>query len=192
LELGVGLGAVLYHFKKFEKYGLDLGEAYVKVAKKVIPDAKFFVQNMVNFKINKKFDIIFTTNECINEVQPYANWEKTFRNVYGHLNDGGLFILEMPTEHYLDWHKNNCVELEEKPSGYLWDKTHVEGNKLTWDTIYFKKLKNGLYEVEKDKYYEFIHSAIKVKKSLEKNFKILKTIYFNNHENVIIVCRKLK
>jgi len=190
LELGVGLGFVLSHFKKYEKYGLDLGKNYIKVAKRIIPDGKFFVQSMHNFKINKKFDVIFTTNECINEVRPYSNWESTFRSVASHLNPKGLFILEMPTEEYLQDHKNRIVKLEETPSGFIYDNTYVKGNKLTWDTIFFKKLDNGLFQVEKDKYDEFIYHVEKVKKSLNKNFDILKISYFDKKENVILVCKK--
>lgn len=190
LELGVGLGFVLKHFKYFEKYGLDLGKDYIKIAKRIVPDGNFFVQSMHNFKINEKFDVVFTTNECINEVRPYSNWVSTFRSVAFHLNSKGLFILEMPTEEYLNYHKSRVVILEEKPSGFIYDNTYVKGNKLTWDTIFFKKLKNGLYCIEKDKYDEFIYSVEKVKRSLAKNFEILKIDYFNKKQHVIFVCKK--
>jgi len=192
LELGVGLGFVLLHFNKYNKYGLDLSKEHLKIARKIVPDAKLFIQDMHNFKVKEKFDIIFTTNECINEVRPYENWELTFNSVFNHLNNNGLFILEMPTENYLKKHKEKIVELEETPSGYIYDKTHINDNKLTWDTIFFKKLKNGLYKIEKDNYDELIYPVKKVKQSLNKYFKILELSYFNKKENVIIVCRKGK
>jgi SAM-dependent methyltransferase len=192
LELGVGLGFVLLHFNKYKKFGLDLGKEYIKIARRIVPDAQLFVQSMHNFKIKEKFDVIFTTNECINEVKPYANWELTFSSVYNHLNSNGLFIIEMPTEHYLKRHKEQIVELEKTPSGYIYDKTIVKSNKITWDTVFFKRLKNGLFEVKKDNYDEFIYSVKKVRKSLIGHFKILDVSYFNNKENVILVCKRKK
>ncbi|MBR9700991.1 class I SAM-dependent methyltransferase [Candidatus Woesearchaeota archaeon] len=190
LELGVGLGFVLSHFKNFEKFGLDLGKEYIKVAKRIVPDANLFVQSMHNFKIKEKFDVIFTTDECINEIRPYSNWIATFRRAHAHLNKNGLFILEMPTKLYLENHKKRIVKLEETPSGFIYDNTYVKGNRLSWDTVFFKKLKNGLYRVEKDNYDEFIYPVKKVNADLKKKFEILRTQYFNKKENVILVCKK--
>ena len=190
LELGVGLGVVLFHFKKFKKFGLDLGKEYIKVAKKIIPDAKLFVQSMDCFKLNEKFDVIFSVHECINEVKPYKKWESTFKHAYQSLNEEGLFIFDMRTEKHLDDMKKQIVKLEKTPTGYIYDNTIVQGNKLTWDTIYFKKIKNDLYKIEKDKYAEFIYPIVKVKKSLIKYFKVLEIKFFEDKRKAIFICRK--
>ncbi|MFW6047028.1 MAG: class I SAM-dependent methyltransferase [Candidatus Woesearchaeota archaeon] len=190
LELGVGLGVVLFHFKKFDKYGLDLGKEYVKVAKKIVPNAKLFVQSIDRFQINETFDIIFSVHECINEVKPYKKWESTFKHAHKHLNDNGLFIFDMRTEKHLEDMKKQVVKLEETPTGYIYDNTIVRGNKLTWDTTLFKKVKNKLYEIEKDRYDELIYPVAKVKKSLTKNFKVLETIFFENKRKAMFICRK--
>ncbi len=190
LELGVGLGVVLFHFKKFKKFGLDRGKKYIKVAKKIVPDAKLFVQSMDSFKINEKFDVIFSVHECINEVKPYKNWESTFKHAHGHLNEKGLFIFDMRTEKHLEDMKKQIVKLEETSTGYIYDNTIVRGNKLTWDTTYFKKIKSNLYQVEKDRYDELIYPVVKVKKSLTKRFNILKVIFFENKRKAMFICRK--
>ena len=190
LELGVGLGVVLFHFKKFKKTGLDLSKEYVKTAKKIIPDAKLIVQSMDNFKINEKFDVIFSVHECINEVKPFKNWESTFKHSHDHLNDDGLFIFDMRTQKHLEDMKKQTVKLEETPTGYVYDNAIVNGNKLTWDTTYFKKVKNNCYQIEKDRYDEVIYPVEKVKKSLSKNFKVLKSIFFDQNRRVMFICRK--
>ncbi|MFA5176201.1 MAG: class I SAM-dependent methyltransferase [Candidatus Nanoarchaeia archaeon] len=190
LELGVGLGAVLFYFKNFEKYGLDLGKDYIKVARKIVPDAKLFVQSMDNFRINKKFDIIFSVHECINEVKPFKNWESTFKHSYNHLNKNGLFIFDMRTQKHLEDMKKQIIKLKETPTGFIYDNTLVQGNKLTWDTTYFNKYKNNFYKIEKDRYDEFVYSIDKVKKSLSKRFKIIKILFFEDKRKVMFVCRK--
>ncbi len=190
LELGVGLGTVLFYFKKFKKYGLDLGKEYIQVAKKIVPDAKLFVQNMANFTINQKFDVIFSVHECINEVKPYSNWESTFKHVNEHLDKEGLFIFDMRTEKHLEDMKKQTVKLEETPTGYVYDNTIVRGNELTWDTTYFKKVRKDLYQIEKDRYSELIYSVSKVKKSLFRYFKILDILFFEDKRKAMFICRK--
>jgi cyclopropane fatty-acyl-phospholipid synthase-like methyltransferase len=190
LELGVGIGYVLLAFRNFECSGLDLSKEHIRIAKRVIPKAKLFVKSMHNFKIPEKFDVIFTTNEGINEVQPYKRWKLTFEQVYKHLEDKGLFILDMPTRLYLKDQQNTITKLEKTPSGYIYDKTIVKGNKLTWDTVFFKKLSGEKYKLITDNYDEFIYPLNKVKKDLNRRFTILKVILFDKKETVMIVCRK--
>ncbi len=190
LELGVGLGVVLFHFKKFKKVGLDLNKEYIKTAKKITPNANLVVQNMDSFKINEKFDVIFSVHECINEVKPFKNWESTFKHSYDHLNDNGLFIFDMRTQKHLEDMKKQTVKLEETPTGYVYDNMIVNGNKLTWDTTYFKKVKSGLYQIEKDRYDEFIYPVEKIKKSLSKDFKVLETVFFDKKRRAMFICRK--
>jgi trans-aconitate methyltransferase len=191
LELGVGLGAVLIHFsQKYEVSGLDLQNEYIQIAKKLIPKANFYVQGMDKFKINEKFDTIFSVHECINEVKHYKNWELTFKRVFEHLNQDGLWIFDMRTQKHLEEKKKKAVELEKTPTGYLYDGFEVKGNKLFWKTVYFKKVKGKLYEIEHDDYFEEIYDIKKVEKSLLKHFKILDRIPIEGGLTFMFVCRK--
>jgi cyclopropane fatty-acyl-phospholipid synthase-like methyltransferase len=191
LELGVGLGAVLVHFSpKYEVSGLDFQNEYIKIAKKLIPKAKFYTQGMDKLKINEKFDTIFSVHECINEVKPYKNWELTFKKVFEHLNQEGLWIFDMRTQKHLEEKKKQVVELEKTPTGYIYDGFEVKGNKLFWKTIYFKKVKGNLYEIEHDNYFEEIYNIQKVEKSLLKHFKILDKIPIKEGLTFMFVCQK--
>ena len=190
LELGVGLGAVLVHFKRFEVSGLDLQKEYTQIAKKLVPKGKFYVQSMDKLHINDKFDVIFSVHECINEVKPYKNWEEVFAKSKNHLNKNGLFIFDMRTFEYLKNKKKEIVKLEKTPTGFMYDNTIIEGNKLIWDTTIFEKLKNGNYKIDNDKYFEEVYDVEKIKKSLNKYFKVLETKYFDNKQKLIFTCIK--
>ena len=190
LELGVGLGVVLSHFKNFEKSGLDLRKDYIHIARKKIPNAKLYIQSMHNFKINEKFDVIFSVHECINEVKPYKNWESTFKHVYNNLSENGLFAFDMRTSKHLDDMKKQPVILKQTPTGYVYDNTIVKGDMLTWDTTYFKLIKGNIYKVEKDRYNEIVHSVDKVKRGLSKYFKIINIVFFEDKRKCLFVCRK--
>lgn len=191
LELGVGLGAVLVHLsKKYEISGLDIQNEYIKIAKKLIPKANFYVQSMDKLKINEKFDTIFSVHECINEVKPYKNWELTFKKVSEYLNQGGLWIFDMRTQKHLEEKKKQVVKLEKTPTGYIYDDFEVEGNKLFWKTIYFKKARDNLYKIEHDDYFEEIYNIKRVERSLLKHFNILDKIPIENGQILMFVCRK--
>ena len=191
LELGVGIGAVLDNFPKtYNLHGLDRQEEYINVAKKLIGQGKFYVQSMDKFKINKKFDVIFSVHECINEVKPFKNWESTFKCVKDHLNPNGLFIFDMRTQEHLEYKKKQIVKLEKTPTGYIYDNFAVEKNKLIWKTTFFTKVKSGLYKLGKDSYFEEIYPIEQVKKSLSKYFKVLKIIKFEKGQKVMFVCEK--
>jgi len=191
LELGVGIGIVLVNFsKKYEVSGLDFQKEYVKIARKLIPRAKFYVQSMDKFKINKKWDVIYSVHGCLNEIKPYKKWELTFKNVGNHLNRGGLFIFDMHTLKHIEDKKKQIVKLEKTPSGYIYDDFVVKKNKVFWEITYFKKVKDKLYKLEKDNYFGEVYKIKKVKKSLLKYFKILDIIKIENQQRALFVCRK--
>lgn len=193
LELGAGLGAVLVHLSKnYDVSGLDLQKEYIQIAKKILPKSNFYVQSMDKLNIPKKFDIIFSVHECINEVKPYRNWEQTFKKVSEHLNQGGLWIFDMRTKKHLEDKKEQIVKLEKTPTGYLYDDFDIKGNKLFWKTIYFKKIKDNIYKIEHDNYFEEIYDISKVERSLAKSFKILNKIPIKGGQTLMFVCRKNK
>lgn len=176
LELGVGSGNVLKCFsKKYTLYGLDIDNKYVKLAQKKMPYAKFVVSSMHNFKINKKFDVIFSIYDSINFLESFGQWKQTFKTVHKHLNDSGVFIFDMYTPKMLERGKNWSFFSKEK-FGYMWDKAEVKGNKLTWHFHIFEKQKGNHYKLTEYKFHEFTFPVKKTEQELKKHFKIIKKI----------------
>ena len=67
LEIGCGIGEVLVNLPgRYTIYGLDIERDYIEVCRRRIPRGKFFVSSMHNFKIDEKFDVIFSANDAIN------------------------------------------------------------------------------------------------------------------------------
>jgi SAM-dependent methyltransferase len=99
LELGCGTGSVLKELaKKYEVSGVDLSEKMLSIAKKKVPQATLFHQNMMRFRIAEKFDVICCVFDSINHVLTMAEWTAIFANVHRHLNDGGIFIFDINTQ----------------------------------------------------------------------------------------------
>jgi ubiquinone/menaquinone biosynthesis C-methylase UbiE len=56
LELGCGTGWILKHIQRtYEVSGLDTSRTMLSMARRKVPDAKLYLQNMVDFRIDDKF-----------------------------------------------------------------------------------------------------------------------------------------
>ena len=200
LEIGCGLGDVLVELpERYAIYGLDIERDFIEVCRKRIPKGKFFVSSMHNFKINERFDVIFSVFDAMNELKDFDQWQSTFKAVDEHLNSHGLFIFDVFTPKMLrdtlrmSKHNTSVRTLsfvQEFPLGYYLDKAIVKGNNLTWDVKIFERLSNGLYQLNEYKFPEKIYPVAKMKSALSKHFEILETNLREEGRNILFVCRK--
>jgi trans-aconitate methyltransferase len=164
LEIGCGRGEVLVNLpKKYAIYGLDIERDYIEFSKKRIPHGTFFVSSMHNFKLDEKFDAIFSADDAVNFLKDFEQWKSTFKAVDEHLNSHGLFIFDVFTPKMLRdtlrESRHNIFagtpwSVREYPWGYYFDKAIIKGNTLTWDCRIFEKLPDGLYQLNEYKFKE--------------------------------------
>jgi trans-aconitate methyltransferase len=198
LEIGCGIGEVLANLpERYAVYGLDVERDYIEVCRRRIPNGKFFVSSMHNFKIDEKFDVIFSANDAVNFLKDFAQWKSTFKAVNEHLNTDGLFIFDVYTPkmlrdtlHWQEKYNRSTSSVREFPKGYYYDKETVKGNTLTWDARIFEKLPNGLYQLNKYKFKETIYPVAKMKSALSKHFDIVETNFREDSRKILFVCRK--
>lgn len=95
LDVGCGTG---HHAgllsKRYQVDGLDLDENILNVARKKYPNIRFYQENMIDFKLNKRYDIIISLFSSIGYVQTISNLNKTIKNLASHLNSGGVILIE--------------------------------------------------------------------------------------------------
>jgi len=105
LELGCGTGSMLSHLQdSYQVSGLDISSRMLSIARKKVSRAKLFRQDMVDFGINERFDVIFCVFDSINHVRRFSDWKKVFVRVRRHLSAGGCFIFDINTQRKLDRH----------------------------------------------------------------------------------------
>jgi SAM-dependent methyltransferase len=105
LELGCGTGSMLKHLQdSYQVSGLDISSRMLSIARKKVSRAKLFRQDMVNFEIKERFDVIFCVFDSINHVRSLSDWKKVFVRVRRHLSAGGCFIFDINTQRKLDRH----------------------------------------------------------------------------------------
>ncbi|MFA5333003.1 MAG: class I SAM-dependent methyltransferase [Candidatus Nanoarchaeia archaeon] len=192
LELGVGIGEVLVHFSKdYLVHGLDIEKECIKICRKKMPNGKFLVASMHNFKIDEKFDVIFSAQDSLNFLETFSKWESTFKNVHNHLIKNGLFIFDIYTPKVLKENKNKEV-LEKVPAGFSYYKVNVKKNVLVFEEKIFEQVigKEKTYKLHEDKFNEIIWPVSKVKKALLKYFKIVETFNLNQGLRILFICKK--
>jgi len=103
LELGCGTGSILKHLQDaYDVSGLDISGKMLSVARKRVPRSKLYRQDMVDFRIDGRFDVIFCVFDSINHVRRFSDWKKVFAAVHRHLLPGGCFIFDINTQQKLE------------------------------------------------------------------------------------------
>jgi len=103
LELGCGTGSILRCLQDaYEVSGLDISGKMLSVARKKVPRSKLFRQDMVDFRIDGRFDVILCLFDSINHVRRFSDWKKMFAAVRRHLLPGGCFIFDINTQRKLE------------------------------------------------------------------------------------------
>ena len=94
LDVACGTGGhITYLQEYFQVSGADLSEAMLAVARKKFPHLPFYQGNMIDFSLDKQFDIITCMYGSIGFVKTYSNLKLTLRNMARHLIQGGLVII---------------------------------------------------------------------------------------------------
>jgi len=95
LDVGCGTGEHLkYISKNYDCMGLDINQKLLSIASRKNNDIEFRQGDMINFDIDMKFDVITLLFSAIGYVRTLENLEKTLKNLFNHLNTGGILIIE--------------------------------------------------------------------------------------------------
>lgn len=132
LEIACGTGNILEPLSnRYEVSGLDLSPKMLDIAREKLPGVHFYLGDMTSFELGKKFDVILCIFDSINHVLDFDQWESTFDRVKAHLNEGGVFIVDINTVYKME-------KFAEYPPTFNIIKD-------TYRLIDVKKERNGLY-----------------------------------------------
>lgn len=94
LDIACGTGEQsLFLSKYFQVTGTDISEAMLKVARSKAPQVKFIANNMFDFTMKEKFDVIVNLYGSIGFAKEHTDLDKALLCAYNSLADGGIFIL---------------------------------------------------------------------------------------------------
>lgn len=205
LEVACGTGNVTkylaennYNITAFDLSEEMLVKAYLKLGK--YNNVRLLNQNMINFKIDKKFDAVICCCDGINYLKNEKEVLEFFNLANFHLKEKGILIFDISTfykyKHILG---NETFVYDDGDIFYVWENKIDEDNmKIDMEINFFKNIKNNKYEriieIQSQKIYTVKNIKQLLKKSNFDNIFIYddynEKIYNNNSERAVFYCQK--
>jgi SAM-dependent methyltransferase len=197
LEIACGTGTLSGKLAaSYEVTGLDRSKPMLALARIKLPHVRFYHQDMTNFRLAMRFDVIFCAFDSINHLLRFTDWERTFRRVAAHLNPGGLFLFDV----------NTPGKLQRLAQGPAWEewfgrdlaiiKVAAEGRgRFSWDVKIFEHLARDRFRLIHEVIPELAVPLHRILSSLRKRFPRVKVVDpfgarpSDRSERLYFVCR---
>jgi SAM-dependent methyltransferase len=178
LELGCGTGSILAHLTTVRSLtGLDQSPEMLALGRRKVPRAHLIEGDMSSFALGQRFDVVICVFDSLNHLLTFDAWESTFAAVYDHLNEGGLFILDV----------NTVGELrrlgEEPPWVYefddnvlIMDVSLAEDGLSLWDIRIFEHVGESQYLLHHEEIGELGVGLSRLRTSLARWFALLEEV----------------
>lgn len=149
LEMACGTGNLSYYLAR-EGYDLTcfdlssdmLSQAFEKLRK--FKNVKLLNQDMVDFQLNQKFDSIVSICDSINYITDEEDLQKSFQNVWEHLEDGGIFIFDINSYYKLKYVIGDNTFIEDNDDiFYIWQNYFDSVNEISEFYLTFFSSQDG-------------------------------------------------
>ncbi len=95
LNVACGTGNHDQYLKEhFQIDGLDINEDFIEIAKEKNIKGQYFVRDMIQFDLGKKYDVVMCLFSSIGYVQTNENVVRTLFHLKEHLNEHGMILIE--------------------------------------------------------------------------------------------------
>ncbi len=174
LEMGCGTGNFtdLLCKEGYNVTAFDLSEDMLSVAYNKLDsyrNIQLIKQDMTDFRINKKFDTIISVCDSVNYITEYSDLEKTFDNVYSHLESNGIFVFDINSYYKLKHIIGNNIFVEDyEEVFYVWENDFNEINNTCEFYITFFVKEQGLYERFDELHVERAYTTLEINNALKK------------------------
>jgi ubiquinone/menaquinone biosynthesis C-methylase UbiE len=95
LDVACGTGKHLEYLREYYQVeGLDLNPELLEIARERCPEVPFYQADMVDFRLDRAFEVITCLFSSIGYVKTVENMEQTVSNMAHHLRPGGVVVVE--------------------------------------------------------------------------------------------------
>lgn len=185
LASGSGLMAKLLKSEGYNVIASDISESMKNVAKNNF-DGEYFILNMIDYSLDKKFDLVLCICDSFNYLYE-EEIDSFMKSAYKHLNDNGRLVFDMHSIKRIKEFKDEYIE-----EGYLSDTAYV------W-TINSDEFDNTINEhftfytkdaMIQEHHTQNVFEIEYVKKIMEKYFEVEVIDDFIEDEKVLMIGRK--
>jgi len=205
LDVACGTGIILFQMGKkgWEIYGIDLSIEMLKIAVSKAHKRKINAilsnQDMRNFALKVKMDLITSFFDSFNYLLKYNDLIQTFKNVHASLKDNRYFIFDMNIDRsFTKFWANHIYTMKKADFELIYQNDYIPEKKegVTHLTIYKKKRK--LFERFEETHRERNYSISEIDKALKLAGFIIdnKVDFFSGNEvnkespRVLYICKK--
>jgi SAM-dependent methyltransferase len=183
LELGCGTGSMLESLQRdYVVSGLDASEKMLSIARRKVPQARLFRQDMVDFRIDDKFDVICCVFDSMNHVRCFSDWKRMFANVRLHLIRGGCFIFDINTQRKLERHISEPPWVHRFGENLLiMEVTALPRHKSNWNIKVFEHMTTNRYMLHEEDIVEVSFRSSEIVAALGARFAKVRVIDPDRH-----------
>lgn len=172
LDLGCGTGNLAINIAPFfhNTWCVDLSDEMLILAENKFRSkkkkAKFVRQDMKELNLNRKFNLITCSLDCINYLTEDGDLLKFFKCIRNHLKDQGLLVFDINSQYKLEnVLGNNIYTYNEEDVVYIWENT-LEENILEMNLTFFIK-EGKFYERFDEMHQERIYSEDEIEEAIK-------------------------
>lgn len=165
--------------------GTEILDSYIDYNKAKYPDIKFIKTNsLLDFEGLETYDLISCNHDVVNYLETLDMWGQFFKEVYKHLNNGGIFIFDYNTKRRLqDW--NEVIYNENDKLDYVRSIVSSDTNKTIISDVYYINLNPKTTENLEEKVYTLTDENNKYRKTED-----IKTEYYFENEEILNEIKK--
>ena len=98
LACGTGVLCEILQESGIRASGMDFSAGMIDIARSKNSEIPYDVADMINYRPDRRFDLVTCTGDALNHIADLEDVEKIFQNVYGYLNGGGWFVFDLLKE----------------------------------------------------------------------------------------------
>lgn len=120
MDLACGTGVLCEIMDKngIRASGMDLSQGMIAIARQRAPHIPYYVDNMVTFCPEARYDLVTCTGDAVNHLPDIADVAGMLRSVYTYLNPGGWFVFDLLKESEVS--DSEPFEMDFDPETRVW------------------------------------------------------------------------
>ena len=171
LDVGCGGGWFTRAFTKagYTMTGMDISPQMLDTAQRKALEsgarAEYILGDVAKRKPQKRFDFVTAINDCINYI-PKDKLKTAFKNVYGALNKGGIFLFDVSSVRKFQSKIANTVSVDDRDDITYLAFNRLDGDKAVLEVTLF--IKQGDSYIRKDEtHVQYIYTEEEILASLQ-------------------------
>ena len=163
LDVGCGGGYFTRAFQRagYEMTGMDVSLEMLDRAQSAALKAglrgEYIHGDVAGKKLARKYSFATAINDCMNYVEP-ARLLKAFKNVYGCLQKGGVFLFDVSSPKKFAEKLSGAVNVDDREEVTYFSFTRFDGRQAILDVSLFVKNADGSYTRQDETHVQYAHS----------------------------------